>query len=215
MALTWAMTRLSSTKLFTEDDQTTQQTIPRWSGYNSMICPHTTLPTVIGYCPMINGPSTEIITVYTVLKKAQNICFCLDQKDVVVTFDMAIYSKAKLIIWKYPDTIIRLGGFHVALNFLAVLGKSRGGSRTFFGRGCTTIIVFFFFLQNTSCIRKPQVISGGARTPYTLPLDPPLKRYQNSGIEDALIESGTYGPGTVTSLMKGKSYKRGVIGPTS
>ena len=36
-------------------------------------------------------------------------------------------------------------------------------------------IVFFFFFQNTSCIRKPQVISGGGvRTPCTLPLDPPL-----------------------------------------
>ena len=37
---------------------------------------------------------------------------------------------------------------------------------------------FFFFCQNTSCIRKPQVISGGGgglRTPCTLPLDPPLK----------------------------------------
>ena len=31
-----------------------------------------------------------------------------------------------------------------------------------------------FFLQNTSCIRKPQVISGGVRSPCTLPLDPPL-----------------------------------------
>ena len=33
-----------------------------------------------------------------------------------------------------------------------------------------------FFLQNTSCIRKPQVISGGGGvcTPCTLPLDPPL-----------------------------------------
>ena len=37
-------------------------------------------------------------------------------------------------------------------------------------------VFFFFFLQNTSCIRKPQVISdgGGVRTPCTLPLDPPL-----------------------------------------
>ena len=37
----------------------------------------------------------------------------------------------------------------------------------------------FFFLQNTSCIRKPQVISGGGgevSTPCTLPLDPPLLR---------------------------------------
>ena len=35
--------------------------------------------------------------------------------------------------------------------------------------------IVFFSLQNTSCIRKPQVISGGVvRTPCTLPLDPPL-----------------------------------------
>ena len=52
-----------------------------------------------------------------------------------------------------------------------------------FRRGCTRVLVYFntnkphsFFLQNTSCIRKPQVISGGGRvrTPCTLPLDPPL-----------------------------------------
>ena len=45
----------------------------------------------------------------------------------------------------------------------------RGGSRIFFRRGCTRLLLyfntnkphsFFFFLQNTSCIRKPQVISG-------------------------------------------------------
>ena len=39
-------------------------------------------------------------------------------------------------------------------------------------------IVFFLFGQNTSCIRKPQVIlgrgEGGLRSPCTLPLDPPL-----------------------------------------
>ena len=38
----------------------------------------------------------------------------------------------------------------------------------------STAINHFFFLHNTSCIRKPQVISGGGRTPCTLPLDPPL-----------------------------------------
>ena len=37
-----------------------------------------------------------------------------------------------------------------------------------------------------------------------------FSHYQNSGIEDVLVESGAYGPGTVTSLMKGKSYNRGV-----
>ena len=63
--------------------------------------------------------------------------------------------------------------------------KVRGGSRIFFRRGalvsCSTstpINHIVFFLQNTSCIRKPQVIWGGGegvRTPCTLPLDPPLK----------------------------------------
>ena len=60
-----------------------------------------------------------------------------------------------------------------------------GGSRILFRRGCTRVLLyfntnephsFFFFLQNTSCIRKPQVISGrgGAGVhPCTLPLDPP------------------------------------------
>ena len=61
---------------------------------------------------------------------------------------------------------------------------NRGGSRIFFrgGGGCTRLLLYFntnephsfFFSQNASCIRKPQVISGGVRTPCTLPLDPPL-----------------------------------------
>ena len=40
----------------------------------------------------------------------------------------------------------------------------------------TPINHIVFFLQNTSCIRKPHVISGGRGvcTPCTLPLDPPL-----------------------------------------
>ena len=54
----------------------------------------------------------------------------------------------------------------------------RGGSRIFFRRGCTRLLLYFktnkshsfSFLQNTSCIRKPQVTwrGGGAH-----PLHPP------------------------------------------
>ena len=51
----------------------------------------------------------------------------------------------------------------------------RGGSRIFFRRGCTRLLLYFnankphSILQNTNCIRKPQVISGeGAH-----PLHPP------------------------------------------
>ena len=63
--------------------------------------------------------------------------------------------------------------------------ENRGGSRIFFRRGCTRLLLYFntnkplFFSQNTSCIRKPQVISvggGGVHTPCPLPLDPPLEK---------------------------------------
>ena len=36
------------------------------------------------------------------------------------------------------------------------------------------------------------------------------KRYQDSGLEDLLIESGVYAAGTTSALMKGNSYNRGV-----
>ena len=57
-----------------------------------------------------------------------------------------------------------------------------GADPGFFRRGCTRLLLYFntnkphSFLggQNTSCIRKLQVISGGLCTPCTLPLDPPL-----------------------------------------
>ena len=51
----------------------------------------------------------------------------LGQEYSFVTFDWAIYMKAKEIQWRHPekfdDTVIRMGGFHIALNYLAVIGK--------------------------------------------------------------------------------------------
>ena len=68
------------------------------------------------------------------------------------------------------------------LNLTPVTGTNlwhpRGGSRIFFTRGCTRLLLYFntnkphsflFFLQNTSCIRKPQVISGGDAHPLHPP----------------------------------------------
>lgn len=70
--------------------------------------------------------------------------------------------KAKEIKWRLPDefsdTVIRLGGFHTALNFLVVIGKL----------------------------------------------------FDSSGLEDLLIETGIYGAGNASALLKGKSYNQGV-----
>ena len=76
---------------------------------------------------------------------------------------------------------------HFALQVLTLLGvvaSISGADPGFFlgGGALARLLLYFntnkpnsfFFWQNTSCIRKPQVMSGGVRTPCTLLLDPPL-----------------------------------------
>ena len=54
--------------------------------------------------------------------------------------------------------------------YTAIVIFSGGGSRIFFRRRCTRLFststpINHIFLENTSCIRKPQVISGGGWAP--------------------------------------------------
>ena len=78
----------------------------------------------------------------------------------MITFDEAIYCKAKEIQWRFSDefadTVIRMGGFHIPMTFLAVIGK----------------------------------------------------KYEESGLEDILIESGVYGSNSVVRLLHGKACNK-------
>eukprot|EP00058_Branchiostoma_floridae_P009808 XP_002595296.1 hypothetical protein BRAFLDRAFT_128105 [Branchiostoma floridae] len=133
----WVLMRMLPTKLVDVSlhQNRPDQSIPGWSGFHAAVTstfsPHM-LSTVIGYCPMIQGSPTEYSTVYTVMKQVQAMMKHLDQEDSVITFDLAIYSMAKEIQWRLPeefsDTVIRLGGFHIALNYLSLLGKQYKGS---------------------------------------------------------------------------------------
>ena len=82
---------------------------------------------------MVDRSSNEYSTIYTVLKHAQKISNAMGQADTVITFDLAIYSKAKEIQWRFPNefsnVVVRMGGFHIALNFLSLLGKKYADSR--------------------------------------------------------------------------------------
>ena len=57
------------------------------------------------------------------MKHAQKMPTNLGKADSIITFALAIYTKAKQIQMKFPEefsgTVIRLGGFHIALNFLS------------------------------------------------------------------------------------------------
>ena len=50
-----------------------EQPVPGWGGFNSILYPELPSASKIGYCPMIEGPSTEFNTIYTVMKHAQRM----------------------------------------------------------------------------------------------------------------------------------------------
>ena len=56
----------------------------------------------------------------------------LGQSDSVVTFDLAIYIKAQHRQMRYlqecKNVVVRLGGFHIALNYLSLLGNMYSNS---------------------------------------------------------------------------------------
>ena len=63
-----------------------------------------------------------IWTIYAVLVRCQAIIKKLGQANVVITFDDALYCRAKELVWHKPNlfanVIVRLGGFHIAQNYL-------------------------------------------------------------------------------------------------
>lgn len=127
--MVWLLLRLNPDGLFERMNRPiNDQQVPGWSGFQSLRFLDTSqLPTTIGYCPMIQADASKYSTIYTVMKLSLNMANALGQSDVAVTFDLAIYIKAKHIQLRYPDEfkkiVVRLGGFHIALNFLSLLGK--------------------------------------------------------------------------------------------
>ena len=129
----WVLTRLAPTKLFDLQIQPSSQTCPSWSAYNArqLTADEVTVATV-GYCPMWDHNPNDPSTIYTVLTALQHMMNQLNQTHSVITFDLALYKIAKEIQWNRPrefeHTIIHLGGFHIAMNYLAALGTMRDTS---------------------------------------------------------------------------------------
>ena len=124
----WALLRLCPKK-FGEAviaEALDKQAIPSWVGFNAILYPEMPIVSNIGYCPMVDGSSNDYSTIYTVLKHAQKISATMGQADTVIAFDLAIYSKAKEIQWRFPDdfsnVLVCMGRFNIALNFLSLLG---------------------------------------------------------------------------------------------
>ena len=102
----WVILRIDPSRLLTTPvEGVARQLVPSWSEFNAILYPDIACPTNIGYCPLIDASSTEFSTVYTVMKHAQRISESVGQSEVVITFDLAIYVKAKQIQLRYPDDL--------------------------------------------------------------------------------------------------------------
>ena len=119
--------RLSAPFIVNNQQIPEEQIIPSWSGFNAFTHPGIPEETNIGYHPMVNAEASDFFTLYTIMKNAQKICTTLGQRESVITFDLALYVKAKQLQMKYLEevnnTVIRMGGFPIALNSLSLLGK--------------------------------------------------------------------------------------------
>ena len=125
----WALVKMAPLKLFEVDlFPSEKQIVSEWSGFNAVVHSCVPVQTNIRYCLVIDGSPTEFSTVYTVMKNVQSMMTLLGQNDSVITFDVGIYNyvNVKEIQWRLrqevESMVIRMGGFHIVVNYLAVLG---------------------------------------------------------------------------------------------
>lgn len=125
--LCWMLRRLSDPFMVCNQKTPEEQNIPGWSAFNAITHPSIPVEITIGYHPMINAEASDFCTLYTLMKLGQKTCIAVGQRDSVITFDLALYAKAKQIQMNYSEefnnTVIRMGGFHIVLNYLSLLGK--------------------------------------------------------------------------------------------
>ena len=105
---------------------------PAWIAFYASVLRNNLLrPSVAGYLPVdISSSPTEIETVYLLRKRSILANDQLKQDSMIVVFDQAVYAKVLEIVFKdqteYSRVVLRMGVFHVAITFMAVLGKRFG-----------------------------------------------------------------------------------------
>lgn len=82
--------------------------------------------TTVGYIPIVQAPAHELDTLNTVVVRCRHVANTLGQKHVVLTVDEALYCKLMELKWardEYQDfLIVRLGGLHILMNFMKIIG---------------------------------------------------------------------------------------------
>jgi hypothetical protein len=99
--------------------------VPGWSGFNQTLSKIDPLTTEVCPLPIINATAHDFSTIWTVMQNCKAMTKKLNETFTVMTFDEALYCKAKMLQWEKggEDFVIMLGGFHTQMNFTKVIGQ--------------------------------------------------------------------------------------------
>lgn len=105
---------------------------PTWSGFHHLLTQQDTEATLIGYGPFIPQSPTSADVVEKSVEYCMEVTQKVGQEFTVVTCDQAIYEIVlglqKKKTRKYEKLILRMGGFHIAQNYLGAIGCLMKGS---------------------------------------------------------------------------------------
>ena len=110
---------------------TGNMSIPSWAGFNSLFSIKDIRLTTVRYFPFFHAPPSDLSTVYTALITLVKGAEKLGQSHILVTADLAVYSKAEQILWDKPEILngkvtMRFGGMRLNMALNAAIGKLFG-----------------------------------------------------------------------------------------
>lgn len=136
----------------------------------------------IGYLPNLNASPTSDAVVLKTMKIAKNIATECNQEFIIVSYDLAIASKAYKIQQsmrpEFDNVFINLGAFHIELSYFKVSHQQI--SYTHF----KNLYIVWFFIQAIG------------------------KFIDSSGITKLMVESGLLAEGSVNGITRGKHFNR-------
>ena len=105
---------------------------PGWTSFNQNHSTINQTETSIGHMPITLAPAHEFDALNTVIRRCMFVAERFGQAYTIITVDQALYCKLMKMKWRFPEfnekLIVRLGGLHISMSFLKVIGKHMSGS---------------------------------------------------------------------------------------
>ena len=128
--ISWVLLRMASRgflKFIHDLNQPSNQAIPFWVGFKTMLFEHSNFKTVAVYAPVIESKPADPKTVYTTMVRCKQLTQNIGQENPIQTMDQQLYAVGQQVKWhknpEFQNTVLRLGGFHTVCCFIRSIGK--------------------------------------------------------------------------------------------